>query len=490
MLRPSHFPHAFYRRSTLLSLLLPFSPRHAAGLIGQMRSTASETLLSGVYGCKLYSELESETGVATGFRRVGSLTLARTADRMTLLRRNAARARAYGIDAEMVSGEEAGRLWSKEGVEMKTSDLHGALWLPGDGTATSTDLCASLAAGAKQRGVRIFERAAVTGIDLDETPRASLSSPGSSTRGEKRIRGVRTSRGDVACEIVVNCGGQWSRQIGALAGVNVPLHSAEHFYVVTQALNLPVTPNLPVMRDPDVFVYYREWSGGLVMGGFEPRCKPVFDGPQGVPPPGEFEFALLEEDWDHFSTLMPGALERVPALATAGVRMVNGPESFTPDNQYILGESPELRRFYVAAGFNSSGIASAGGAGRAIAEWIVEDEPTLDLWSVDIRRFGRFHANGHFLRDRTFETLGLHYQIPWPKREMESGSGERQGRTHAGANLPKVVRGSAFGVTLTRFLPMSLFLQSPSAPLGTLLATPRVRRLHGQQVRMGTSCSR
>lgn len=385
---------------------------HAAGLIGQMRSTASETQLSGVYGCKLYSELEAETGVATGFRRVGSLTLARTLDRLTLLKRNASRARAYGIEAHIISGKEAGELWQKEGVEMVTEDLVGALWLPGDGTATSTDLCASLASGAKQKGVRIFENARVSGVEVDEAPLTGSNT----SRGPRRIKSVKTSRGEIQCEIIVNTAGQWARQVGAMAGVNVPLHSAEHFYIVSQPFQPPVTPNLPVMRDPDVYTYYREWSGGLVMGGFEPRCKPVFS--DGVPE--KFEFALLQEDWEHFSVLMPGALERVPALETAGVRMVNGPESFTPDNQYILGEAPELRKYYVAAGFNSSGIASAGGAGRALAEWIVADAPTLDLWAVDIRRFGGFHSNVNFLRERTFETLGLHYQIPWPKRELES----------------------------------------------------------------------
>lgn len=377
--------------------------RHAAGLIGQMRGTASETQLSGVYGTKLYAELEAETGVATGFRRVGSLTLARSLDRLTLLKRNASRARAFGIEAEIISGAEAGKLWADQGVEMVTDDLMGALWLPGDGTATSTDLCASLAAGAKQKGVRIFEKAKVTKIETDSnTVSAAVS------RTEPRIKGVHTNRGFIACDIIVNCGGQWARQIGALAGVKVPLHSAEHFFVVTTPLNPPVTPMLPVMRDPEVFLYYREWSGGLVMGGFEPVCKPCFtDGP-----PNNFEYALLPEDWDHFQQhFMAGGLERVPALETAGVRMVNGPESFTPDNTYILGEAPELRKFYVAAGFNSSGIASAGGAGRALADWIVHDGPQSDLWSVDIRRFTNFHSAPSFLRDRTFETLGLHYQV-------------------------------------------------------------------------------
>lgn len=285
---------------------------HAAGLVGQMRATASETQLSGVYGTQLYAALEAETGVATGFRRVGSLTLARTLDRLTLLKRNASRAKAYGIEAHIISGAEAGRLWSDQNAEMVTEDLVGALWLPGDGTATSTDLCSSLAAGAKQHGVRIFERARVTGVELDRDSTHGLVSGGGgggggvSRRGEPRIRGLHTSRGFLECDIIVNCGGQWARQIGAQAGVSVPLHSAEHFYVVTDPFHPPVTPLLPVMRDPDVYTYYREWSGGLVMGGFEPKCKPVFT--EGVPQ--DFEFSLLQEVGGH------GAL--APAAKTAG----------------------------------------------------------------------------------------------------------------------------------------------------------------------------
>ena len=221
----------------------------------------------------------------------------------------------------------------------------------------------------------------------------------------------------------------------------MPLHSAEHFYIVTKPFTPPIPPTLPVLRDPDAYGYYREWSGGLVYGGFEPKCKPLWtDGA-----PTGFEFALLPDDWDHFSQLMEGALERVPALETAEVKMVNGPESFTADNQYILGEAPEVRRFYVAAGFNSSGIASAGGAGKALSEWIVSDGPTMDLWSVDIRRFARFHGNTHFLRERTSETLGLHYQINWPKRELESARGVRRSPLYDRLKQSGAVFGSKFG---------------------------------------------
>ena len=203
------------------------------------------------------------------------------------------------------------------------------------------------------------------------------------------MTGVRTSWGDVRCEVVVNCGGQWARQFGALAGVNVPLYSAEHFYIVTDKID-GVHPMLPVMRDPDGFIYYKEEVGGLVMGGFEPQAKPW----RVDPIPSDFEFQLLAEDWDQFEILMNNAIHRTPCLETAQVKMLlNGPESFTPDGNFILGEAPELRRYFVCAGFNSAGIANSGGAGRLIAEWIVGGEAPRDLWDVDIRRFGSFPAN-------------------------------------------------------------------------------------------------
>ena len=231
------------------------------------------------------------------------------------------------------------------------------------------------------------------------------------------VTGVRTDRGDVEAEVVVNCAGQWAAQVGAMAGVAVPLHSAEHFYVVTDQVE-GVHPDLPILRDPDGWTYFKEEVGGLVVGGFEPEAKP-WVAPDQVPYP--FEFALLDEDWDHFGILMDSALHRIPALADTGIRkFYNGPESFTPDNQFLMGEAPNVRGFFVGAGFNSVGIASAGGAGRALAEWVVEGEPTSDLVSVDLRRFGAYAANTGWLRDRVVEILGLHYAVPWPNRELES----------------------------------------------------------------------
>lgn len=368
---------------------------HAAGLVGQLRSHANMTSLI-KYSTQLYSELEAETGLATGWKNCGSLSVARTADRMTVLKRTAASARAQGVAIEVISPKEAQDLWPVMAID----DLVGAVWLPGDGKANPTDLTQSLAKGARSRGARIFERVRVTGI----------------ATAKGAVTGVETDRGPIAAEIVVNCAGQWARKVGKMCGVAVPLHSAEHMYIVTGRIE-GVHPDLPVMRDPDGYIYFKEEVGGLVMGGFEPEAKPW--GMAGIP--DDFEFALLPDDWDQFEILMQSALQRVPQLATSEVRtFYNGPESFTPDNNFILGEAPELKNFYVGAGFNSMGIASAGGAGRALAEWIVNGAPTMDLWPVDIRRFAGFNNNPRWLHDRVKETLGLHYVMPWPNRELDT----------------------------------------------------------------------
>jgi glycine cleavage system aminomethyltransferase T len=241
------------------------------------------------------------------------------------------------------------------------------------------------------------------------------------------VTGVATADGDVEAEIVVNCAGQWAKQVGAWCGVTVPLHSCEHFYVVTEQID-GVHRDLPILRDPDGYTYFKEEVGGLVVGGFEPDAKP-WVAPDALPYP--FEFQLLGEDWDHFSVLMESAQLRIPALNDAGIKMFyNGPESFTPDNQFILGEAPELRNFFVGAGFNSVGIASAGGAGRALAEWILAGDPGTDLSAVDIRRFARFNGNNRWLRDRVGEILGLHYAIPWPNREHETARPFRRSPAH------------------------------------------------------------
>ena len=367
---------------------------HAAGLVGQLRASENGTRLV-QYSTELYARLEAETGLGTGFRRCGGVTVARTPDRMVQLRRTAATAEAYELECELISPERAAELYPI----MKVADLAGAIWLPGDGRANPTDLTAALARGARVRGVTVCERTRVTGIAV----------------AGGAVTGVRTDRGDVEAEVVVNCAGQWAKQVGAMCGVTVPLHSAEHFYVVTEQID-GVHRDLPILRDPDGYTYIKEEVGGLVVGGFEPQARP-WVAPDAIPYP--FEFRLLAEDWDHFSILMDNAVARIPALAETGIKMFyNGPESFTPDNQFILGEAPELRNFFVGAGFNSVGIASAGGAGRALAEWIVGGEPSLDLSGVDIRRFARFNGNNQWLHDRVGEVLGLHYAVPWPNREL------------------------------------------------------------------------
>jgi glycine cleavage system aminomethyltransferase T/glycine/D-amino acid oxidase-like deaminating enzyme len=369
---------------------------HAAGLIGQLRASENGTRLV-QYSSELYERLERETGLGTGFRRCGGVTVARTPERMVQLQRTAAAAEAYQLECELITPQRARELFPV----MQAGDLAGAIWLPGDGRANPTDLTQALARGARDRGVTVRERIRVTGI---RTARGAVT-------------GVRTDHGDVEAEVVVNCAGQWAKQIGAMCGVTVPLHSAEHFYVVTERID-GVHRDLPILRDPDGYTYIKEEVGGLVVGGFEPEAKP-WVAPDQIPYP--FEFRLLDEDWDHFSVLMDSAINRIPVLAETGIKkFYNGPESFTPDNQFILGEAPELRNFFVGAGFNSVGIASAGGAGRALAEWITEGEPSLDMSAVDIRRFARFNGNNQWLHDRVGEVLGLHYAVPWPNRELAS----------------------------------------------------------------------
>lgn len=378
---------------------------HAAGLVGQLRASEASTRLVR-YSTQLYSRLEDETGLATGYRVCGGLTLARTPDRMVQLRRTAASAAAYGLDCDLLTPAEAKARYPL----IRHDDLVGAIWLPGDGRANPADLTQALAKGARALGVRIHEHVRVTGITLCDTG----SGP--------RAAGVETDAGDVEAEIVVNCAGQWANAIGALAGVTVPLHSAEHFYVVTDQID-EVHRDLPILRDPDGYTYVKEEVGGLLVGGFEPEAKP-WVAPDRIPYP--FEFQLLEEDWEHFEILMDSAVHRLPVLAHTGIRkFYNGPESFTPDNQFIIGEAPEVAGFFVAAGFNSVGIASAGGAGMALAEWIVAGEPTMDLVSADIRRFSARDGQHAWLRARVGEILGLHYAVPYPNREPESGRGVR-----------------------------------------------------------------
>jgi 4-methylaminobutanoate oxidase (formaldehyde-forming) len=399
---------------------------HAAGLVGQLRAHQNMTRLV-QYSAALYQKLESETEQATGWKQCGSVLVARTPERVTLFRRIHAAARAQGVACEIISAAEAGRRYPV----MRTDDVLGALWLPDDAKVNPADVTQALARGARQNGARIFEQTRVTAIQQRN---------GSAT-------GVATTRGDIKAEVVINCAGQWAKAVGRLAGVTVPLHSAEHMYIVTGRID-GVHPDLPVLRDPDGYIYVKEEVGGLLVGGFEPVAKPwAMDGI-----PENFEFGMLPDDWDQFQILMENALIRLPALETAEIKtFMNGPESFTPDNNFIMGEAPECKNFFVAAGFNSIGIASGGGAGRALAEWIVEGEPSLDLWPVDIRRFARFHDNDRLLKERVSEVLGLHYMMPWPNRELLSARPLRRSPLYDRLEAQHALFGSKMGFERPNF---------------------------------------
>jgi 4-methylaminobutanoate oxidase (formaldehyde-forming) len=372
------------------------STHHAAGLVGQLRSNANITQLLG-YSVDLYRRLEAETGLATGWKMNGGLRLACNKDRWTEVRRQATTAHSFGLEMDLLTPAEALALWPV----MDISDLVGAAYLPTDGQANPADITQSLARGARRGGVLIFEDTPVTGVEVDNG----------------RVSAIHTPRGRLGCETVVNCAGQWARQIGQLAGVNVPLVSVQHQYLVTEPMS-EVPAGLPTLRDPDRLIYFKEEVGGLVMGGYEPNPIPWAE--DGIP--DGFHFQLLQPDWDHFEPTMAQALARVPALREAGIReLINGPESFTPDGNFILGEAPEVRGFYVGAGFNAFGIAAGGGAGMALAEWVARGEPPFDLWPVDIRRFGRPHVDVNWVRRRTLEAYAHHYTMAWPQEEPTSG---------------------------------------------------------------------
>lgn len=368
---------------------------HAAGLVGQLRSNANITQLL-KNSVELYDTLETETGLATGWKMNGGLRLACNKERMIEIERQATTAQSFGLEMNILTPKQAQDLWPL----MEISDVVGAAFLPTDGQANPSDITQALARGARMHGVKIIEECIVTGVKIDSG----------------RVNAISTELGDIACEVVVNCGGQWARELGQMAGVNVPLCSVEHQYMVTEPFD-EVPRNLPTLRDPDRLTYFKEEVGGLVMGGYEPDPIPWAE--KGIPE--GFNFSLLDANWDHFEQLMEQALFRVPALEHAGVRtLTNGPESFTPDGNFILGEAPEVRNYFVGAGFNAFGIAAGGGAGKALAEWVVGGEPSNDLWPVDIRRFGNHHRDADWVRSRTLELYGKHYTVAWPFEEHQS----------------------------------------------------------------------
>lgn len=378
---------------------------HAAGLVGQLRATHNLTRLA-KYGAELYETLEAETGQATGFRRTGSLSVARTAARTEELRRGLAMAACFGVEMHEIGLAEA----QAKIPLMAVDDLDSAFFIPGDGMTNPTDTTQALARGARHGGVTIRE-----GVTVERIERAGRSPAA-----------VVTNRGRIACERVVLAGGLWTRELARSLNVAVPLHAAEHMYVVTRPIK-GVVRNQPVLRDPDGYLYAKEEVGGLILGGFEPNAKPW--GTNGVPE--NFVFQLLPEDWDQFEPFMINGLQRFPCMETAQIRqLLVGPESFTPDNAYCLGAAPGWQGLYIAAGFNSVGIASAAGAGKALAEWIAAGEATMDLTEIDIRRFHGWEWNRTYLAERVTETVGTLYAMHWPYRQMTTGRGLRRSPLH------------------------------------------------------------
>ena len=378
---------------------------HAAGLIAQLRATQNMTRLA-KYSQELYASLEQKTGVATGFRQNGSITVALTDARMEELRRGAAMARAFGVEIDEVSTTDIASRYPG----LKVSDAKGGVYLAKDGQADPVNIAQSLAKGARAKAAKIIEGIKVIAINQKDGV----------------VSGVSTSQGDIKAEYIVNCGGMWAKEIGQMAGVSVPLHACEHFYIVTERIE-GLQCNLPVLRVPDECAYFKEDAGKILLGAFEPVAKPW--GGEGIA--DDFEFTTLPDDFDHFMPILEKATARLPVLETTGIQtFFNGPESFTPDGRYLLGEAPELKNFFVAAGFNSVGIQSAGGAGMALAEWIDKGRPQMDIWDVDIRRMHPFQANRHYLSARVTETLGLLYADHFPYRQFASARDLRRTPLH------------------------------------------------------------
>ena len=393
---------------------------HAAGLIGQLRATLNMTRLA-QYTTEVLLSLEEETGQATGYKQNGALLVTAAEERFTELKRNASMGRCFGLEVQVLSPGEALDLWPL----LNADDLVGGVFIPSEGQTNPVDTTLAYAKGARMRGARIFENTKVTAI----------------RRSGGRATGVATDDGDIRAEFVVDCGGMWGREVGRMAGVNVPLHAAEHFYIMTEPIE-GLSPDSPSLREQDAGVYVKEDAGKLLVGAFEKEAKPW--GMDGIPE--DFEFDQLPEDWDHFEPILESALHRIPVLAETGVQtFFCGPESFTPDDRYLLGEAPELRNFYVACGFNSIGIGSSGGAGKMLAEWIVNGHPSMDLWEVDVRRMQPFQGNARYLKERVVEGLGLLYDMHWPFRQFVTARGIRKSPLHDRLAARRACFGEAAG---------------------------------------------
>ncbi len=367
---------------------------HAAGLVSQLKSNESLTRLA-KYTTRLFEELEDETGHPTGYRTTGSLTVASDSQRWEEVLRGMSMARAAGIEAEVLELEQAQELWPT----MRVDDLVGALYLPGDGQTSPVDTTMALAKGAMNRGVRVVEGVAASRVRTVNGVAV----------------GVETERGYVEADTVVLASGMWTRQLAATAGVNVPLHACEHFYVVTEAIPGMVA-GMPTLRDPTNYTYFKEETGKIMAGFFEPEAKTwLYEIPR------DFTFGTLAEDWDHIGPILERSIHRMPVLGECGIQLFfNGPEAFTPDGVYYLGEAPEVDNLFVAAGFNSIGIQSAGGAGWVLADWIADRHPPMDLSAVDLRRVFPFQGEQEYLEERISESLGLLYAMHWPFYQFES----------------------------------------------------------------------
>ncbi|AVH45343.1 GcvT family protein [Agrobacterium tumefaciens] len=392
---------------------------HAAGLIGQLRASQNMTRLA-KYSAELYVKLEAETGIATGMRQNGSITVALTEERKEEIYRQASLARAFDVDVQEISPQEVKNLYP----HLNIADVLGAVHLPLDGQCDPANIAMALAKGARQRGAKIIENVKVTAVH----------------DGDGRVTGVSWTRGEeqgtIETDLVVNCGGMWGRDLAARSGVTLPLHACEHFYIVTEAIE--GLSRLPVLRVPDECAYYKEDAGKMLLGAFEPKAKPW--GMEGIRE--DFCFDQLPEDFDHFEPILSMAVNRMPMLETVGIHtFFNGPESFTPDDRYYLGEAPELKGYWVAAGYNSIGIVSSGGAGMALAQWMNDGEAPFDLWEVDIRRAQPFQKNRAYLKDRVSETLGLLYADHFPYRQMATARGVRRTPLHEHLKA----RGAVFG---------------------------------------------
>lgn len=378
---------------------------HAAGLVTQLRATRNMTELAKYTG-ELFASLEAETGQATGFKQNGSLRLATHDARLEELKRGVSMARNFGLEAHVITPVEVKERYPLAEVD----DLAGAIWMPRDGQVNPADVTMAMAKGARQLGAKIVENTPVERVIVENG----------------RAVGVRLGDGEIRADKVVIAGGMWSRDFAARIGVSLPLHAAEHFYIVTEPMP-ELQPDLPVMFVGDECSYFKEDAGKLLLGCFEPEAKPW--GMDGIPE--DFCFDSLPEDFDHFEPILNMAVKRVPALADAGIQLFfNGPESFTPDDRYLLGETPEVRDLYCACGFNSVGILSSGGVGKALADWIRDGHPPVELADVDVRRMQPFQSNRRYLRDRTTETLGLLFQMHWPYRQYETSRNVRQSPFH------------------------------------------------------------